>query len=339
MGSGALATPLLQLNVSPSFAGHRGVVSGHAFRTLTWGGVSPQRCFTPSTLSSSAALAVGSCVTRGSTINGSSLAASVTVEPNTKPWRVFRKRLSGSVREYRSKPLFFSSSSRGGISANFCGSRSPSWLARSSPGASLGSSALQARCHRRIWCRIFARSARNFLTLSTRSREALAFTRVESMATWPSRPRPASRARSTTWVKQIIQGFGMALAKGVQRPEVGLCPAGQVAEPQVLAHPLFQPSTGRDPQGVSVQPDLDPQGRGIGGSSFLLIVLLKGTEVEPLDDLMNEDTKMSFARHVSNARRQQVSLIGIIREKSHRGLLRPHYTLQVDSYNKYHAIL
>src|SRR3989442_12660809 len=68
---------------------------------LTWGGRSPQRCSTASTVGTSAALSVGACVTRCSTIRWSSLTATVTVYPSVKPLRSRKKRLSGSVSEAR----------------------------------------------------------------------------------------------------------------------------------------------------------------------------------------------------------------------------------------------
>src|SRR3989449_6425390 len=68
------------------------------------GGRSPQRCSTASTVGTSAALSVGACVTRCSTIRWSSLTATVTVYPSVKPLRSRKKRLSGSVSEARVRP-------------------------------------------------------------------------------------------------------------------------------------------------------------------------------------------------------------------------------------------
>src|SRR5437879_7510269 len=70
---------------------------------LTCGGRSPQRCSTASTVGTSAALSVGACVTRCSTIRWSSLTATVTVYPSVKPLRSRKKRLSGSVRDRKSE--------------------------------------------------------------------------------------------------------------------------------------------------------------------------------------------------------------------------------------------
>src|SRR5437899_10229112 len=117
---------------------------------LTCGGRSPQRCLTASTVGTSAALSVGACVTRCSTVRWSSLTATVTVYPSVKPLRSRKKRLSGSVSEARVRPALRNCSSRRGISCSRCWNAAMCSGASCWPAASCGSLLSHCRCQRRI---------------------------------------------------------------------------------------------------------------------------------------------------------------------------------------------
>ena len=111
------------------------------------------------------------------------------------------------------------------------------------PAASSQDCASHCFCQRRICRRILARSARNLATVSTRSREALAATRVESMATCPSRPIPSDRANSTTCVNRSFRARACRVRNWFSVQKSGPAPARVACFMVTLSYDAFPKPT------------------------------------------------------------------------------------------------
>jgi hypothetical protein len=124
--------------------------------------------------------------------------------PSTNPCLCRRNRLSGSVADCRGTPALRNRRNYWGISSSRCRQPDCAWVRL----ASCACSRSHCCCHCRICRRIRVRSCRSFCSVRMRSREALAATRVESIATCPSRAQPCRRAHSTTCVNTSLMARG-----------------------------------------------------------------------------------------------------------------------------------
>src|SRR5216684_3252764 len=138
----------------------------------------------------------------------------------------------------------------------------------------------------------------------------------------PQLPQP-QRARQLHHLREdVVHRSPVALAKLVQRPKIRLRPSRQIAKRQIFPNALLQPPRTGHPQGVGVQPHLQPQRWMIGRMPFVAIARFKFLQIQLLHRAMHEKTKMPLSQDFSHCRWQQVSLLRVVLQKiGHPALL------------------
>src|ERR1039458_9030223 len=136
--------------------------------------------------------------------------------------------------------------------------------------------------------------------------------------------------------EHVVQSPPMPPPERRQRPVVRPRPARQIPQPQVFPDALLQPPRRRHSHRIGIQPYFQHQRRTVQRPTFFPIDLFETLQVHMLHRLMDEETQMVFPQLILHARRYEIRLIRLIRQKSSHTSLSASSCLQLQASS--HAV-